>query len=637
MNVFDLFEYNDENPENEGTEKLRFHLKKNRFKSLDKDKKLHKHSHKLGEQDVEETASMTKGMKSNHNAFKMQEARKPDTNFDIEDIKRLEQIRDLATLKTQAMALISKPSAKPMRPEKVEWFRSSLEQINSPVKVIKLMYDLMLSGEGHQVIGSRRSMNPNSYRSRFGEQGVAEGSLNEFAPVGGDDREPDEEEILRQLAAQWWNGTEQQMAKAQKTLAAMGWEIGQDESGDDDAGVFVIRAGDINGDSYIAFNHSELNLNEGGAEGSPNFLDDDFYAYDPETKVIQSTWSHKSVGRRHHEYEAQQKGWKVVSGMRAKSLGLLTKDMAEGDLDKFKKYIRPVIKTIPKIERTTNPSGRTTDHVEWIVTSDTGEKRRFTSKKSAQEYYNMCTKRGVAEGSLEEIDRRGFLKGLGAAALAGAAGMSAAGDLEDKIGPLPIMATIKIRLSDGTVKTIKKDLGHAYDYRLDDAKKDLEDLLNRKGIKNYSIHLDRYKDNSAYLDRETKPAATADYIDRTPLKGGASNRASDYMDNRPYNSSKGDKTYMDPAESVANNMNEELEEYLLELELAGYELINEAHQMCPECEGVAYDNPVLAEKQDACYSKVKSRYKVWPSAYASGALVRCRKVGAKNWGNKSKK
>ena len=41
--------------------------------------------------------------------------------------------------------------------------------------------------------------------------------------------------------------------------------------------------------------------------------------------------------------------------------------------------------------------------------------------------------------------------------------------------------------------------------------------------------------------------------------------------------------------------------------------------------------------KDACYNKVKSRYKIWPSAYASGALVRCRKVGADNWGNKSKK
>ena len=43
-----------------------------------------------------------------------------------------------------------------------------------------------------------------------------------------------------------------------------------------------------------------------------------------------------------------------------------------------------------------------------------------------------------------------------------------------------------------------------------------------------------------------------------------------------------------------------------------------------------------AGEKDACYHKVKSRYKVWPSAYASGALVQCRKVGAANWGNKSK-
>ena len=40
--------------------------------------------------------------------------------------------------------------------------------------------------------------------------------------------------------------------------------------------------------------------------------------------------------------------------------------------------------------------------------------------------------------------------------------------------------------------------------------------------------------------------------------------------------------------------------------------------------------------KDACYHKVKSRYSVWPSAYASGALVKCRKVGAANWGNSTK-
>ena len=58
-------------------------------------------------------------------------------------------------------------------------------------------------------------------------------------------------------------------------------------------------------------------------------------------------------------------------------------------------------------------------------------------------------------------------------------------------------------------------------------------------------------------------------------------------------------------------------------------------QTCPDCGGPAFADLVLAEKQDACYHKVRSRYKVWPSAYASGALVQCRKKGAANWGNKS--
>jgi hypothetical protein len=47
--------------------------------------------------------------------------------------------------------------------------------------------------------------------------------------------------------------------------------------------------------------------------------------------------------------------------------------------------------------------------------------------------------------------------------------------------------------------------------------------------------------------------------------------------------------------------------------------------------------PKTKSKKDACYYKVKSRYSVWPSAYASGALAKCRKVGAANWGNSKKK
>ena len=60
------------------------------------------------------------------------------------------------------------------------------------------------------------------------------------------------------------------------------------------------------------------------------------------------------------------------------------------------------------------------------------------------------------------------------------------------------------------------------------------------------------------------------------------------------------------------------------------------NKVVPNC--VKEEDAVVEEgKKDACYKKVKSRYSVWPSAYASGALVKCRKVGAANWGNKTKK
>ena len=42
------------------------------------------------------------------------------------------------------------------------------------------------------------------------------------------------------------------------------------------------------------------------------------------------------------------------------------------------------------------------------------------------------------------------------------------------------------------------------------------------------------------------------------------------------------------------------------------------------------------QKKDACYSKVVSRYGPKNSAYRSGAMAKCRKVGAANWGNSKK-
>jgi hypothetical protein len=67
------------------------------------------------------------------------------------------------------------------------------------------------------------------------------------------------------------------------------------------------------------------------------------------------------------------------------------------------------------------------------------------------------------------------------------------------------------------------------------------------------------------------------------------------------------------------------------------ESVEEAKHSCPHCGGPMFEAAMMNEKKDACYYKVKSRYKVWPSAYASGALVKCRKKGASNWGTGGKK
>jgi len=50
-----------------------------------------------------------------------------------------------------------------------------------------------------------------------------------------------------------------------------------------------------------------------------------------------------------------------------------------------------------------------------------------------------------------------------------------------------------------------------------------------------------------------------------------------------------------------------------------------------QCRGMGQIKPIALKKggtpKDACYRKVKAAYKVFPSAYASGAIAKCRKRG----------
>ena len=95
-------------------------------------------------------------------------------NFDGNDIKKLERIRDIDALKQKAFELITADSNHPLKPEKIAYFKRQLSKMTEPLQVISMMYQMLLSGEGNAVIGSAGSMKKNAYRDRFGEDQVTE-------------------------------------------------------------------------------------------------------------------------------------------------------------------------------------------------------------------------------------------------------------------------------------------------------------------------------------------------------------------------------------------------------------------------------------------------------------------------------
>lgn len=97
------------------------------------------------------------------------EARGGSSNFTADDIHELEKMDDVEQIKGRAIELISTPSKKPMKPEKISYFKNKIAMMKSKMDIVKLMYDLLLSGEGFGVVGSRNSMGANSYRQRFGD------------------------------------------------------------------------------------------------------------------------------------------------------------------------------------------------------------------------------------------------------------------------------------------------------------------------------------------------------------------------------------------------------------------------------------------------------------------------------------
>jgi hypothetical protein len=101
---------------------------------------------------------------------------------------------------------------------------------------------------------------------------IVENKLNELAPPSGNNGD-DEMAILKYYAGLWWNGNDATRQYVEKTLAKMGWEIGEDEGGYDNGGVFVVQPGDENGKSYESWPHEELVMDEGYDKQEPVWRD----------------------------------------------------------------------------------------------------------------------------------------------------------------------------------------------------------------------------------------------------------------------------------------------------------------------------------------------------------------------------
>jgi hypothetical protein len=166
-------------------------------------------------------------------------------------------------------------------------------------------------------------------------------------------------------------------------------------------------------------------------------------------------------------------------------------------------------------------------------------------------------------------------------------------------------------------------------------------------------HHKKFKDVKE--ERDGKSAKDPDYSLRDWFKGGGWVQAGGKYDGKPCAKQPGQTTKpfcRDPDDRAAMSKKERSRRAAkkrkedpnpnrkgkAKMVSASYEpQANMIEENCPICNL----NPcqclegTIQEKKDACYHKVKSRYDVWPSAYASGALVKCRKVGVANWGTKS--
>jgi hypothetical protein len=247
-----------------------------------------------------------------------------------------------------------------------------------------------------------------------------------------------------------------------------------------------------------------------------------------------------------------------------------------------------------------------------------------------------CVKNEGEEVDEADMNRRGFLKGMSAAAVAGAAGGTMAAPFKhvkqtDQMTGKDDGVDSKVKsdnsnailvIHHGGNKPSGSNFSNAY-VGIEIPNKSINVGYGSNGGKDIRIKIGNNPVETAYLQRaEGGSPGWAYMIDEwnSGIVKKLLKHSGEVKIEVPINR-EGDIVYKFTIEQDSTTKN-----------------IKEQHsESCPHCGGEMVSEELMNEKKDACYYKVKSRYKVWPSAYASGALVKCRKKGASNWGNGGKK
>jgi hypothetical protein len=194
--------------------------------------------------------------------------------------------------------------------------------------------------------------------------------------------------------------------------------------------------------------------------------------------------------------------------------------------------------------------------------------------------------------SIEEMDRRGFLKALGGAALAGA-GVSAA-DAQNIDLPGPQVSYIAHVIADVNGREVNKtvNLGTQYQSK-EQVEQELEEYMQSKGITRYSIRVEQTYDRPGYIDSNQPRGGTATGRDfgnpglgdmiagrigreiraGIPSKGGYATGGT----TRGQRPRDGSQWWRDQLPQIMKEepLEEDVERHLLQMRRAGYDIVQE--------------------------------------------------------------